>query len=261
MAKVNPDEFELEEKLIYVNRVAKVVKGGRRFSFSVLVAVGNGEGYVGIGLGKGREVPVAISKAVKQARKSLFEVPRRGSTIPHTIIGHFGAGKVLLKPAAPGTGIIAGGAVRAVLEVAGVKDILTKSLGTANPINIARAVVTGLSELKTPPEEQMRERKKAVKPKDEKVKEEEPGKAKTKSIKRSTTPRKEEAPAKDGRLKKAKGEKAKEEDKKDIEEPVKKENEKKVEDKKEKDQEEPEKSEDKQEKSKVEKKGKESGEG
>ncbi len=150
MQKVEPDQLDLKEKVVYINRVAKVVKGGRRFSLSALVVVGDGDGHVGVGLGKGREVPIAIEKAVQRAKKSLFEVPVIGSTIPHQVIGNFGAGRVLLKPASEGTGIIAGGPVRAVVELAGIKDILTKCLGSTNAINMVRATVEGLQSLKVP---------------------------------------------------------------------------------------------------------------
>ena len=151
--KIDPTELALSDKLVYVNRVAKVVKGGKRFRFSALVVTGDGNGHVGIGMGKASEVPEAISKGGAIARKNLIKVPLAGTTIPHEIRVKFGAASVLLKPAAPGTGIIAGGSIRAVLEAAGIRDVLTKSLGSSNRINVAKATILALSQLRQPKEE------------------------------------------------------------------------------------------------------------
>ncbi len=162
ISKIDPTELTLNDKLVYINRVAKVVKGGRRLSFSALVVTGDGNGYVGIGVGKANAVPGAISKGGAIAKKNLIKVPLAGTTIPYEMRVKFGAAKVLLKPAGPGTGIIAGGSIRAVLEAAGIKDILTKSLGSSNRLNMAKATMLALSQLKDPQEE-LAKRKPAVK--------------------------------------------------------------------------------------------------
>ncbi len=148
--RIEPRDLELQERVVFINRVSKVVKGGRRFSFSAVVVVGDGQGHVGAGMGKANEVPDAIRKGSAVARKNLIRVPMNKSTIAHPVMAHFGAAKVMMKPASEGTGVIAGGGVRAVMEAAGIKDVLTKSLGSANPLNVVKATIQGLTVMRDP---------------------------------------------------------------------------------------------------------------
>ena len=163
-SRIDPTELVLNDKLVYINRVSKVVKGGKRLSFSALVVTGDGNGHVGVGMGKSNEVPEAINKAGAVAKKNLIKVQLAGNTIPYKIMVKYGAAQVLLKPAAPGIGIIAGGSIRAVVEAAGIKDILTKSLGSSNKINVARATILALSQLKDPKAELAKRKPEPVKP-------------------------------------------------------------------------------------------------
>ncbi len=158
MARIRSEGLELKDQVVHINRVTKVVKGGKNFRFSALVVVGDGHGHVGYGSGKAKEVPLAIAKGIDRAKRNLIRIPLKGTTIPHPVLGSFGAGQVLLKPASPGTGVIAGGAVRAVVESAGIQDVLTKSLGTTNPHNVVKATFDGLMRLRDVATENRRRR-------------------------------------------------------------------------------------------------------
>ncbi len=158
MPRIKADALELKDRVVHINRVTKVVKGGKNFRFSALVVVGDGRGHVGYGAGKAKEVPQAIAKGIDHAKRNLIRIPLKGNTIPHPVLGIFGAGQVMLKPASPGTGVIAGGAVRAVVESAGIQDVLTKSLGTTNPHNVVKATFDALLKLQDPREHEQRHR-------------------------------------------------------------------------------------------------------